>query len=487
MKRLELSVASPEAVLNEPVVLHIRFVNDGVPIAFPLESSALDLTTFLVFDSQGRPVARVDGYTREERLGLNPAPAPVESLKTAGLPAGADVEWSEDLLGYMDLPGPGEFRVSVRFRYPPASIDLESGQVAFRVRPLQCRWFDVLEDCVAMSVIHSIQQHADDSESRAMFHFRSVQRPMTAWAGRGILRPPASQPRISQADFSSSESFAHDFSRWCAWVSARTITLARVSDFDEPRMAAHALPLNRQQLAGRPVQHQDGGVSVLVLGAGDTGTFALHRLRFDAEGSQTSDTILAKKIPVRPDPLASGCDRSGRLWVISAAAGSFPVTLHMCDGTELKNVEEYAPADAPERVLAVRIARATRYRGPLGVFLAAQPGGESARVTAGMTELAAEPAGAAQWRYRHIPVGEWLAPGETIAAGDLLPDAGGDLQVVLATSGGRLMKASPGGELVTLAEGIPLVPDSLALVFTSGCLLAFFAASDRGLQFVPVG
>lgn len=362
-------------VRDEPVVLHLTFVNDGQARDFPYEPNVGDLLNLQVFDADGELLREANGYTWEQRLGNEVSILDPARLLTARLQPEGRVEWSEDLLSYIGVLGPGQYRVRVGFRFAPAGIDVRSDEVDFRVAAGNLVHVDLVADEVAVPVLHSIALHRRreppyrDDETSGVVHFRLAADPSVHWEGQVFPGDPSAKWTAAVTDFVSSDSFEHDYSRWWAAVVGHELQVVKMASADEPISATLATALEHARLFARPIQHGDGGCSVVLWSRSCQTGVTLHRVGFGSGGQ------IAQSLQVVGDcncgaPLASGLDRDGTIVVVTAGEDRLADALVRVSDTastvEPLNLTQTLPDPIREfsQLLSVRLD--TRRRRPEG-------------------------------------------------------------------------------------------------------------------------
>ncbi|MFP2925515.1 hypothetical protein ACLESO_09905, partial [Pyxidicoccus sp. 3LG] len=279
--RLELRLDAHRFVVQEPIPLLLRFVNGDREIAFPRDHESGDVVTLTVRHAEGPSLGSFDGYTQDQRLGLEPSPQPQEAMLVGRLPPGAQLDWTADLCSYVDLSVPGRYVVEAELSFHPSGVRALSSPTEFEVVANHVQAFDALLDAVATPVLHTAQVHEDARGAMLLVHARAMLSPSGAWSGGAMAVPRGTRPRVAAADFTTRTTFAHDFARWLAWTTDRdTLALRRFSDSGWGPLREHPLPRRGAVLVGRPIFHADGGLSVLLAEPGDAGSWRVAAAAF---------------------------------------------------------------------------------------------------------------------------------------------------------------------------------------------------------------
>jgi hypothetical protein len=486
---------------DEPVVVRLAFVDDETARSLPLEPNVLDVLTFELFDEDGRLLREANGYTWEERLGNQVMPGDPTKLPSARLEAGAPVEWTEDLLAYVGVLEPGRYGVRVGFRYEPSGIDVWSDRVDFRVTAPDVARVDVVADQVAVPVLHSIQlERRDDGSAGAgesegevggLVHFRLASDPRVHWEGQVFPGDPRASWTAAVSDFTSVESFAHDYSRWWVAVVEDELQGVKVRSKAEPIRASVSLGREGLGLFARPVQRSDGGCSIVLFArAGESGGVTILRVGFSPDGQIVEELRLVADGDCDCGvPLASGVASDGRIVVVTAGEDGRPSALVWLTGESYtEEALELARTLPPEAIggafepLSVRVDTRRRY-----------PGGDRLQLT-GMIVTPRGPEVWAAWReigggsgsWSHVGVGQQelaISPDEVIVWADSLLDRNGSLWFLARTSSGRCMLWSKEGGAKVLCDGVEHLPQMPRLVDCGGHLHVADARPGTGVLF----
>lgn len=326
-RTLKFTIEPPPGaiVVHEPLPIRLTLTNDGAGTPVPTDYLDADVLTLTLYDAGGTEVATANGYTTEARLGNRPAMKRQESMRTADLPGGRAMQWTVDLLEYFDLDEPGDYGVEARFAFRPSGIDVRSERASITVAPNDCRWLAFHADQVALALVMYLERHEGDGGPRTLVHFARPDEPTHFWKGYVVPVPPAVRARLSQADFMTLDTFEHDFQRWVAWVGNGTAGGLRLDEQGKEAATFTAAVEAGDSMIGNPVQHQDHGVSVLVLG-GHEGEQLLRARRFDAAGGFRGERTISTYRST-PSPLTASSDWNGNLYALSATGGRLPLDL----------------------------------------------------------------------------------------------------------------------------------------------------------------
>ena len=470
MTLLSVTIDRPAVLFQQSVPLRIVFTNDDRARLFPLDPGSLDITTITLAGAAGGTIVSADALVRDTRCGFN---APLDAsgkIATATIPPHETAEWTEDLLVYFDAPRPGRYAVEVRFRFE--EIDATSAPVGFEVLPLACTAIDALRDRTGDNVLHTLTEHRGDAVC-TLFEFRSAHAPSQRWSGITIEDAPSATGTIAQTDFATMATFDHDYQRWLAWAEPEALTVALV------RSSGVAVR-TREDVAtgagifGRPVQHEDGGVTVLLRTALD----ALTAIRFDAEGQVRSRTATGLP-PAAGGPALASAVTPGRglTWVTA-----MPLSLHTLDADgavrsrllhdELKPFAahlETKPVNVTDKP-AIAVAGAVRHERSL-VFWTARANLEQETAEWKMAE----------WKVAH----DLLPPDEGLVHVSVIPalDA---TTAVLVTETGRVVHFPPGHPPRLLEPVDPALAPYARLAATVRTIDWISAERDRGIVVLPL-
>lgn len=464
MAGLQLTLDRPTVLFQQSVPLRIVFTNDDRARPFPLDPGSLDLLTITLFDAAGEAIASANPIVRDGRAGLD---APLDAsgkIATARIPPHETAEWTEDLLVYVDVPEPGVYAVGVHFRF--GGIDVTSDRVPLEVLPLGCGAIDALRDRTADNVLHVLTEHRGETAT-ALFEFRSAHAPSQRWSGVVIDDAPAEATGvIAETDFATVESFEHDYQRWLAWAEEQALTIALV------RSAGLAV---RQRIEGftgagvfgRPVQHRDGGATVLLRTALD----GLTAVRIGAEGEVRTRMPIALTESARGAALAFAVlPGRGPAWVTPA-----PLSLHTLDGSRVLSDElqpfaahlETKPI-ASTGTPSIAVAGAVRHRKSLVFWTARSP----------LDDVAWQ---RSEWEVDH----DMLPPEERLVQVCVIP-ALRETTAVVVTESGRVVHFPPGGPARALASVDPALASQARLVATARTIDWIAADRARGVVVTPL-
>lgn len=325
--KLSIELVKEKTVLQEPVWVRLRFQSDSKAVNVPVDYDSADVIQLFLFNSDGEMLGYGDSYKQSARLGLVPEPVSQISMETAKLGRGKTMEWLEDLLAYMDIKKPGDYLVQAKFKFQPSQIDVESEKTPLTITKNNCSWISFHRDQVAIGMIYGIQQHVLDGDAATFYHIRNDSNPVAHWKSGEIKAPASAQPRISEADFVSLDSFDHDFTRWVAWLKDRSIRLTRFTDIKpDKKIYDINLDFEAETMVGRPVQHEDGGVSILLTHQTKQNITKLSKLDISAKGKLLRDAVIAR-FTDPPFPLVSSAKYNETIFLVFAQNGSLPVKL----------------------------------------------------------------------------------------------------------------------------------------------------------------
>jgi hypothetical protein len=454
---LRLTLARSDVVLQEPVPFVATFLPGPEPVVMPMEPFSVDFMRLRLYDASFGVIAEANDYTRQMRMG---AEAPMETPDEVPLGESepdASIEVEDDLLRYLDIREPGQYFVQARFRFRDIAAD--SGIVPLRVRPIALRRFDVVLDRIAMAVVHVAQLHEHDGERMLIEQFRSALDPNGIWNAVALPVDAGADVRISVGSFETRKTYDHDFRRWLVWLRGATLTMAAVRKTVECTMA-WTLPTSDATLIGRPLQHEDGGLSVHLL-AGRR----LARLEFDSDGRERGSRVVGELDADVTDTRAVH-HRGDAMEIVSATAASrFPLTLHRAGAAMAAEVLPDPGALDPEhRIVALRA-------GADAVHAAvAWPQDDETVFCALRFVLATR-----RWERRTVRL--HALAGDV----DLLTDHAGALHCAIATADGVL-------HLTADKRRVLSVPGSqLRLVALRDTTWLFYADPVSGAHAVPVG
>jgi len=410
-------------------------------------------------------------------------------------------EWSDDLLAYFDLKAAGTYQVQARFTFMPASIALDAAPVSLQILSSRCVVLDVLQDAVCVPMLYFLQQHQTEVGTSTFVRQTTTASPLGFWEGTCLPVPPGVVPRVSEADFTTAESFQDDTFRWVGWIEGDSLRLTSFTD-STPGGRVHDVPLGLEQpaLCGRPIQHADRSVSALLTGQARPGEIGIYQLDIREDGQEIGRTHLLNVTP-GSWPMACAPDILGSLYMV-AATGRDTLPLHLLVRSAAGRITqgELLPSDffsetAPEesrshaaRVLAIRLG-VKPSPGPKAVLVAALLDREETRRGQGdvlqLIQIFLEEVGSemapVQVRSLTFPRG-LLQPNETVIGADIARVQATKLHGLFTTSLGRVFHVPPRGELAVVPVG-PVGPTALAtLVVTANQeVYGFFPTAEGGV------
>ena len=489
---MRLSIEPPfsATVVHEPLPIHLTLTNEGsADVLVPTNYRDADVVTFTLYDEAGHVVATADGNTSEVRIGGQPSRVRQEAMRAVPLPAGRVMQWSSDLLGYVDLLEPGHYAIDARFAFRPSGIDLCSARAPFTVAPNQCRWLAFHADQVAIALVMYLERHAGDDGTRTLVHFARPAEPTHFWKGYVVNVPATAEARLSQVDFMTLDTFEHDFQRWIAWVEGGAIGGLRLDEEGKAMARLAATPGVAGRMVGNPVQHRDQGVSVVVLGGeGDGYTLTAHRFAADgtAQGRSVAGTYAAA-----PAPLATSTDWHGNLYAVSAQAGRLPIDLRVANGGSVVSHTIFDPAAKGSPLVGLGNAAVLALRADTQLVVAKMRAvlallrvgeAERQRLVFARVGLADDgvPAGVATLADVAFPA-DLLASDETLAAA-VVAQGGGGLHAAVTTSRGRVLYVTPGQAPRQVAE-VPIEALGQAdLLLAGGGVYLVHPSATQGMR-----
>jgi len=500
--RLELHIPQQIFVLQEPVPLQLRLVNDEETAkAIPYDYDAADVVTIHLYDSEGQYLDSVNGYTQDLYLGLQPGPVDQSTMSTDVMPAGATLEWTADLCSYTDIDAPGSYAVEVEFEFRPAKISVRSSREGFEVRASHVRWIDVLVDCVATPVLHTVQQHQQEDDCRLLFHSRSVHGPCGPWFGATLTTASGCRAQIAEADFTNRDSFDHDFYRWLAWISPKGILVVmRIREPSGPSdngcEAVYEFPLPGPDtvLLGHPFQHEDRSVSVLLGAPSGPGTCKVHQRRFDIRGQQLRSRELGRLPQGTPDLVHTGSDGEGRHTLVVGNREQASVHLARIESdrlsvtavphfSDVREVLKISPDWEEKELIGLRLELKAFDRPLVSSLLVARTLSSEAHravwVVRAPLERLDEPAA---WDSRLLLLpADLFVEEERVIAADLVSRPDGRLHILLATASGRLLHSPGEDQLLVAAEAAAVDGHQARLSVMGSDIHLFFPAQNHGL------
>lgn len=497
----DIELRSAEVVIGEPVGVVLRLVTGPDPVSLPIDFDASDVVTFSLMDGEGRILAQADGYDKKRRRGNTTARKPQAALPTATAEPGRTQEWSQDLLAHFDLDEPGKYLVEARFAFAPAGVETVSRRLALEVRPCRCGSLDVSQDRVCLPTTCFVIQHRDEGGARTFVRVGDSMNPGRFWEGATLDVPAGARPVASEADFATTRTFSHDFFRWVAWIDGEALHLTSVAESRAlGRSLTIPLPLPSSALLGRPVQHADRSVSVIVLGAAPGGGQSV--LRVDvAAGGEVSPWFLLGSLGPTESPVACAPDgQSGLFIAVAGPAGRAPLRLleRKADGTVVQREILGLARSRDERGRALRIVAVRldlkAFRGPRAVLVAglfehapADPN-EDDVIELTQVHLDAPPPGRDPIIAVRVPLFRgFFDPGESVSHVDLVRARGAELHAVIATSNGRLFHVLPDGAIQSITRVTPAEAAGARLVTTPDQQVhLFLPVADRGVTSIPL-
>jgi len=494
--KFEFEVPKSTVTVQESVPLSFRLHNDGPDTEVPFEYDSTDVLTLSLLDADGKVICRADGYDRMERHGVWAPRVPQSELDTGTLPADGTMVWEEDLLLYMEVQEPGSYSLLAEFKFQPSGIDLQSQSIALEVTPNDPGWIDVVDDYVSIGMTYALQRTQSDGDHVGLMRLASSSRPVTFWKGGVVPLPPDAEPRISEADFVTRETFDHDLFRWIIWITAGNLQAIQFSD-KAPVGPAREYHLGdgNWKLVGRPIQHFELGVSVLVMDQLDDRA-EVRCLNF-SDHFELLDSIELPSLAAHPYPIATAADWSGSRYIAFAEAGKFPVHLvEFVKEGEARRVARIGNMQVPViqreidagntvRVLALRISAKGLIPGSKAFLITAVSEGEHG-ITVLLCRMPLE---------AHIRVGETiqvdeimlpeqiLDADERLAGGAIAETGQSGLHAVLITSQGRLLHVTKGVDPQLIQEtGEARIAVPGPFLTTSEDIHLFFGPGDgRGI------
>lgn len=504
--KFEFELQGSRFAIQEPVPITFRFTLGEVGMDLPVEYATVDVITLALLNEAGAVVARASGYTKFERMGFPPFRARQEALQTAPMEAEEVIEWGDDLQAYFELNAAGTYQVQARFTFTPASIAIDAAPVSFQLLSSRCVVLDITQDAVCMPMLYFLQQHRTEVGTTTFVRLTTTASPLGFWEGTCLPIPPGVAPRLSEADFTTADSFQHDTFRWIAWIEGESL---RLTSFVEstPLGRVHDVPLGLEQaaLCGRPIQHADNSVSVVLIGQERSGEVRIYQLDIREDGQETARVHLLN-ITLGSWPMACAPDILGNLHLV-AATGRDMLPLHLLVRSAAGRITqgELLPSDffrelAPEesrshtaRVLAIRLV-VKPSPGPKAVLVAALLDREETRRGQGdmlqlIQILLEEPSlGSVPVQVRSITLPRGLLQAnEAVIGADIARAQGTLLHVLFTTSLGRVFHVPPRGELAMVAV-VPVGQTALStLVVTANQEVhGFFPTAESGVVSVQL-
>jgi hypothetical protein len=499
--KFEIELQGSSVAIQEPVPIVFRLTLGEVGMDLPIEYSTVDVVTLVLLDEAGVMLARADGYTKLERMGFPILRVSQGSLQTVRMEAGEVTEWVDDLVAHFDLSAPGNYQVLARFVFVPASVVLDTAPVPLRILPSRCLALDVVQDTICLPMFYFLQQHATEEATRTFLRLTSTAQPLAFWEGASLPIPPGVVPRLSEADFTATESFQHDTVRWIAWLEGDSLKLTSSGDtlgagqvYDVP------LGLEGPALCGRPIQHVDGSVSAVLVGQARPDEVGVYKLDIREDGQEIGRMHLLNVTP-GSWPVACAPDIEGGLHMV-AATGRDLLPLHLLVRSSAGRITqgellpgeffgEGAPGESRShaaRVLAIRL-RVKPSPGPNAVLVVALLDREETRRGQGdilqLIQIFLEEAGAetapVQVRSLTLPRG-LLQANETVIGADIARVQATKLHVLFTTSLGRVFHVPPRGEPAIVAE-VPVGQGALStlVVGLTNEVHGFFPTAERGV------
>ena len=496
--KLAITLSTGEAVVDEPVQVTFRLTADAAGERLPFAYKSSNVTSLVIFGAGGDELDRADGTTVKQRLGFAVIPEPQGSMELMTLDPSEPLVWSQSILAYFDSLLPGSYLIQAELNFDPTGIALTSAPLPLTIGPNQCRSIDVVQDHVCLATTTFLGQHEDDEGARAILRIARTAAPGAFWEGTTIALPRGVEARLSEADFSTTHTFKHDFVRWVVWIDRGSLFVIRTEE-SNPAGPVVEVPLGiaGAALLGRPIQHADLSVSVLFEGltaAGEPGVFLLD---VDQEGKETGRVTLATLLP-SISPLAGGADARGALYVV-AAAGRDRLPLHLlhrgADGdVAIRELLSEVPStgEAPGRAARIVGARVAvkAFSGPRAVLVAAirehDPRSPNEDDVLEILQIFLDSPPPGKEAVARTEIVLWrgsLSPGETIVAADLARDRKTEVHALIATSAGRVFHVTPAGAIAHVVTLPVEAARRAALVINvDHDVFAFYPSAEIGVD-----
>ncbi len=474
---------------GESVPLEFRLSAGPGPLELPQNIDTSEAVAVALLDAEGAVLARADGLARWRRQQPIDAVRREEPSGSMRLEAGETAVWDADLLAYLDPIAPGRYLVSASFSAAGGEV-VVSPSVPLHVRDNHGVWMDVLVDTASMPMVYVLQQHLGPDGAQTLFQLATGQRPECFWYGGAIDLPDGARPLVAEVDFRTMGAWDHDLERWGAWLEEGSLRAFRFG-MGEARGGLSSLPTPYPggALAGRPIQREDGGLSVLVLSP-EPSAWALTRLHFDRALALRGAELLAR-LPSRASPTALAAGWDGRTCFLSGEEGSPPVRLVVAeaDGAarsiDVLTAEDIAGPEAPQgkvHLLSLKIDLKSEWGQRRAILVTAlvQAGIERwlSIVEAPLGADAAPTGARRSWRVDVDAT--WLSPDEALVWADTARDDAGRPVTIVATSAGRLLHLSATGEARVIPGADPDHLTQSKLVELSGQVILFHPVAGRG-------
>ncbi|CAD5371653.1 hypothetical protein RA210_U160038 [Rubrivivax sp. A210] len=476
---LALEFARPVALVQEPARVHVRLTNQGPQqLALPPLREAADSLTLLLVGEDGEVLARARHGERRTTPPLKRAPAPPQWL--AG---GASLEWELDLAEYFDTGLPGIYRVRGEFQKPAGGPAVTSAPAVLTQQAARCGWFDVARSRAALDITAVLQRCHEGSPATTVLQFLHTGSIGAPDKRVSFELPAEAQPRLSETDFATLDSFAADFARWVVWTQGAELHWLRVTA-DQPPAPLRTLALPAATaIAGRPVEHRDASISLTLLAADG----ALTRLELSAAPAITGQRVLGRLAAHDLQVVADDVER--RTLVLQAQRASAAVSLQVfgADGAATQHALLAAdPGVRRSRILGLQLEVGLPWASAPAALLAQlvereREGRPVALLRLLSVALRAGVPGATQVNEVEFDRG-LLGEGEQLTQVRLARQ-GRQLFATLATTLGRVLLVAPG---LAPSEALLLTPQAAAaallLVSNRGAVYLFHPTPDQGLK-----
>jgi len=319
-----ISLQQKTYLFQEPVFATFKLTAVQKTVKIPLNYDESKGLIVNLYDSSKKPLMRSTAADISARISgrVNRGSAD-ENSDLVDLPKGKTVEWTENVLSFVDIPCPGTYNINAEFVFAPSGIKSESPICQLIINPCNTIYVDVLDDYICAPQQYILQINKTDQISHnALMHIAGC-KIFPAFSSISLQQPLPEGALIAKADFVEGKHFEHDLFRRFASIDKKTLVtgyLDAVTGTCRVSQIMSSLPDNTSFFA-RPVQHNDKGFTVFL---NKSGAIESHRFTVDGKLLQSKTIASLKNNPFPSSGSASG---DGIMFLVHGTEGSLPVML----------------------------------------------------------------------------------------------------------------------------------------------------------------
>jgi hypothetical protein len=395
---LTIKLLQTHHVLHEPMIVQMQFVDTEKALAIPHEYDDVDVVTYYLLDERGSVIAQGDGYAARMRQGLRAIRRKQSDLPSYALDKSQPLRWGDDVLHYVDVPGPGRYAIKVRFALPQQGVAVESSPVSVTVQAGELIFMDAWRDHLPAAEGMIVQHIKTDTGVKTILTAPGSKSPLIPYWGGAVTLQPLRELRVAEGDYPDVDAHEDERFRWIAALEGKRLRLWSVNKLSvvtgdafatglalDKARAEIELPFGDGVLISRPVQHQDLSVSVYVAHPAKGGT-EIVRWRFDRTGKALGTTAVLSAD--RKLTLVDSAAIAGTTFLAAATQDAAPLRLvrvednkasafELLSAAQLKKLLPSFTGDAKFLRLNVDVKPGAAGRaGVVGVFVAATGGKE---------------------------------------------------------------------------------------------------------------